>query len=77
MERLYSCKQIADLIGVSERTIRYWRDTKGFPVYKPDGVAPRYRESEVEAWLQKFKKGGDNTSTSPAVCRLMFDTDDY
>jgi excisionase family DNA binding protein len=51
-------KEIADRLGVTERTIDLWRATRGLPHYKPGGRV-YFIGKEVEAWFRaKRRRGG-------------------
>lgn len=68
MEELIDIKTLSKKVHLSERTI--WRiiakedakkkegKGKGFPYYKI-GRLVRFKESEVEKFLEKYKQGGD------------------
>lgn len=56
MERLLNTTELAKLLGVATRTVRDLKQRKGLPVYMVGGTIPRYRESDVEEWLEKQKK---------------------
>ena len=45
-------KEIAERLGVTERTIDLWRKTRGLPCYKPGGRV-YFRLAEVEAWFRR------------------------
>jgi excisionase family DNA binding protein len=47
-------KEVAERLGVTERTIDLWRRERGLPWYKPTGRVYFVGE-EVEAWV---KRGG-------------------
>jgi excisionase family DNA binding protein len=57
VEKLLTIKQLSELIQVSQKTIYQWTHIGFIPHYKfPKGV--RFRENEVEKWLQnRLKKG--------------------
>jgi excisionase family DNA binding protein len=49
--RLLSCDDLAELLGVPKRTVQgYWR-AWGLPGYKV-GKALRFKERDVMAWLE-------------------------
>ena len=62
MEKLLKVEQLSELIEVSPSTIYHWTQSDFIPHYKlPKGV--RFRQSEVEKWLNRRKKNGrDNLS---------------
>ena len=51
-ERLLSTRQVAEFLGVSPETVlRRWRAGE-LPGYRLASNVLRFRESEIEAWLQ-------------------------
>jgi excisionase family DNA binding protein len=57
-EQLLSERQLATYLNLSLRTIQRWRaEGKGPPVLYA-GRYPRYRKSEVDAWLQRERDEG-------------------
>lgn len=51
-EEYLSTKQVAEIIGVPESTIRYWRHRNQGPAgFRMGGKRISYRRSEVEKWL--------------------------
>lgn len=57
MEKLLTVEQLSALIQVSRRTLYEWTHTGFIPYYKfPKGI--RFKESNVEKWLEKRKKEG-------------------
>ena len=57
IERLLSSRELADLLGLTNRqVIRLWSEA-GLPGYRlgERGIV-RYRASEVEAWLQERRR---------------------
>jgi excisionase family DNA binding protein len=55
MTKLMTKKQVADLFGVSERTLDRWRDAGTIDAIKVGGIV-RFREEAVEAALAKMSK---------------------
>ncbi|RWG10510.1 MAG: helix-turn-helix domain-containing protein [Mesorhizobium sp.] len=53
-----SARQLAETLGVSDRTIRYWAARGMVPGAKRIGRQFRFRLTEVDAWL-------DNMDVSP------------
>lgn len=51
LERVLSVRELADVLGMSERWVAY-QVRAGMPSYK-FGRARRFRLSEVERWLSK------------------------
>jgi excisionase family DNA binding protein len=51
-ERLLTARQVADFLGLSPETVlRRWRAGE-LPGYRLASNVLRFRESEIEAWLQ-------------------------
>ncbi len=47
--------QLAAYIGVEERTLRDWRNSRGLPYIKLTAKVIRYRRSDVNAWLAQHR----------------------
>jgi excisionase family DNA binding protein len=52
-DRLLTARQVADLLGVSAETVLRWTRRGELPGFRLPGRALRFREDEVEAWLQE------------------------
>lgn len=50
-ERLLRIEEVADWTGVSENTLRFWRQAGKGPKSAKLGRRVVYRESDVQAWL--------------------------
>ena len=60
MEKLLTLQQLSSLLQVSPRTVYQWTHTGFIPHYKlPRAV--RFKESEIEKWLNKRKRKGRST----------------
>jgi phage terminase Nu1 subunit (DNA packaging protein) len=59
MGRIVSKKELAEIVGVSERTLSDWQE-KGMPikVHTSRGLANEYDTSEVFNWRVEFVAGG-------------------
>lgn len=55
MEKLVNVKEIAGILGLTEKTVRSKYKRLGLPYYKV-GWLIRFRVSEIEDWLQKRHK---------------------
>lgn len=68
MEKLLTYQEIAEKLGYSVRTIKYWVHTNYIP-YIPLGVgrrpSVRFFESEVIDWLRKRKCNGRRDFKNP------------
>lgn len=51
MEQLYTPTQVSQTLGVSVKTLEKWRWERRNLPYVKLGAAVRYRESDLEAWL--------------------------
>jgi DNA-binding XRE family transcriptional regulator len=52
---LLTQKQVAEFFGVEPFTIRTWQKTKCLPCLRVSKKVIRYRLSEIEMWLEKFR----------------------
>jgi predicted DNA-binding transcriptional regulator AlpA len=55
MDRLLKAREVADLLGVSEATIRHWRTRGQGPRPIKVGKQYRYEQPVVEAWLAAYQ----------------------
>ena len=55
-EPLLTESALAELLGVSARTIRAWLSDRALPCYRI-GRTVRFRASEIERWLRQFHQG--------------------
>lgn len=53
---LLSTKQVSDMTGVSEPTVRYWRHMGQGPVSFKIGRRVVYRREAVEQWIAEQEK---------------------
>ena len=53
MSRLLTARAVAELVGVSTETILRWTRRGQLPAIRLPGGAIRFREDELEAWLEK------------------------
>jgi excisionase family DNA binding protein len=65
--RLLTARTVADLLGVSTETILRWTRRGTLPAIRLPGGAIRFREDELEAWL--------NTRATPARGALTTTSD--
>jgi excisionase family DNA binding protein len=56
-ERLLTARELADNFGVSIETILRWTRRGELPAIKLPGGAIRFRESDLEAWLNEHEIG--------------------
>ena len=50
-ERLLTSEEVADWLRIKERTLRLWRDSGKGPRAQRVGAMIRYRQSDVQRWL--------------------------
>ena len=53
MTSLLTAREVADLIGVSAETVLRWTRRGELPAIRLPGGAVRYREDELDAWLEE------------------------
>jgi excisionase family DNA binding protein len=54
-ERLLTAQHVAELLGVSTETVLRWWRAGTIPGYRLGSNVLRFRESEVEDWLQGLR----------------------
>ncbi len=47
--------EAANWIGITPRTLRLWRRTRGVPHYKITGKVIRYSPDDLMAWFEKHR----------------------
>lgn len=68
IEKLISAKEVAEILGLSEKTIKAKHKRLGLPHYKIASLI-KYRASEIEDWLQN--RHIDKNTTMPRVVRQI------
>lgn len=58
MQKLLESPQLAELLGVSTRTLDQWAYLKRGPAYVRVGRHRRYRLEDVESWVAANTQGG-------------------
>jgi len=51
-DRLLRAREVADLLGLSPATVLDWFESGRLPGFRLSSRAVRFRESEVEAWVE-------------------------
>ena len=69
MTGLLTAREVADLLGVSSETVLRWTRAGTLPAFRLPGGAIRYRESELDAWLEGRATPGRGSVTHPAERR--------
>ncbi len=54
MDRLLNQLRVAEILSVCPKTLEYWRWKGGGPVYIKVGKLVRYRESDVQAYIEQL-----------------------
>lgn len=54
MEKLWSTQELANFLGLPVQTIYQWRKRKYGPLGRKMGRHIRYRQSEVERWIDSL-----------------------
>lgn len=57
-ERLWTVADVAEYLGVTERTVRTWQHSQRLPYLKIGGTV-RFRPSDVRTWIDRFEEGCD------------------
>lgn len=52
MDRILNSKQVAALLGVCKKVVERLARAGEIPAFKPDKMHWRYRESDIENWIQ-------------------------
>jgi excisionase family DNA binding protein len=55
-DELLTQQQLADELQVSLRTLERWRQEGTGPAFIRVGRSPRYRRSDIDAWLQRQRR---------------------
>lgn len=65
MKGILSSKEAADYLGVRNQTLAVWRSTNRYNLpYIKVGAAVKYRQSDIDEWLEKRTVGNKNGKTS-------------
>lgn len=65
-EPLGSQPEVAEYLGIPERTLEHWRQADVGPRYFSVRRHVRYRWSDVDAWLASQPQGGGVRQDAPA-----------
>jgi len=52
---LWTERQAADYLGITPRTLRQWRNTRGVPHIRLTGKIVRYRMSDLQNWIDQYR----------------------
>jgi len=63
--RLLTARQVADMIGVSAETVLRWTRRGDLPAIRLPGGAIRYREAELDSWIEGRATSARGSVSSP------------
>ena len=63
--RLLTAREVADLLGVSAETVLRWTRRGELPAIRLPGGAIRFRQDELDGWLEQRATPGEEVSTTP------------
>lgn len=69
LERLWTVADVAEYIGVTERTVRTWQRTRRLPFLRIGG-AVRFREVDVVSWVVQFEESSAERGRPSAGTRF-------
>ena len=64
--RLLTARAVADLLDVSPETVLRWTRRGDLPAFRLPGGAIRYREGELEEWLEERATTERGSASHPA-----------
>ena len=67
--RLLTAREVASVLAVSTETVLRWTRAGKLPAIRLPGGAIRFREAEVEAWLEEKATPGRGASNHPGERR--------
>jgi excisionase family DNA binding protein len=62
---LLTARAVADLLGVSTETILRWSRCGSLPSFCLPGGAIRFRQDDLDAWLEGRRRPGEGLSPTP------------
>lgn len=65
MSRLLTARHVADLLGVSAETVLRWTRRGELPAIRLPGGAIRYREDDLNGWIEKRATTSRGVSPAP------------
>jgi excisionase family DNA binding protein len=72
--RLLTAREVADRLGVTAETVLRWTRRGELPAFKLPGGAIRFREAELDEWLERHATAGDGSeevSPTPNATRQV------
>jgi excisionase family DNA binding protein len=64
-ERLVTAREVADMLGVSSETVLRWQRQRKLPAIRLPGGAIRFRQAELEVWLESRATPERGVSPTP------------
>jgi excisionase family DNA binding protein len=62
---LLTARAVADLLGVSTETVLRWSRCGSLPSFCLPGGAIRFRQDDLDAWLEGRRRQGEGLSPTP------------
>jgi excisionase family DNA binding protein len=62
--RLLKVNEVAEMIGVSPKTVYGWVYQRAIPFVKPSRTTLRFRRNDIEAWLDERSVAPTHSSKS-------------
>jgi len=56
LQDLFTTSELADLLGISPRTVYAWRKERGLPFFRVGPRLIRFNVDSVESWLESQGK---------------------
>jgi excisionase family DNA binding protein len=66
---LLTAREVADRLGVTPETVLRWVEIRGLPARRLTSRAIRFREDELEAWIDERATAGAADRGAPATRR--------
>jgi excisionase family DNA binding protein len=70
---LLTARTVADLLGVSTETVLRWSRCGSLPSLCLPGGAIRFRQDDLDAWLEERRRPGDGSSLTPRHADVRHD----
>jgi excisionase family DNA binding protein len=64
-DRLLTAREVAERLGLSIETVLRWAATEKLPSFELSTRAIRFRESEIDAWIEAQKRGATDREVLP------------
>jgi excisionase family DNA binding protein len=70
---LLTARAVADLLGVSTETVLRWSRCGSLPSFCLPGGAIRFRQDDLDAWLEGRRRQGERLSPTPPSADMRRD----